>query len=444
MIASDDLKIPPRVDFLYVEQEVLADNTPALDIVLKADKKLWNLIIEERSLALSIDHGDECPKKLQRIQDVYNELNLIGADSADSKARKILFGLGFDVEMQTRPTKSFSGGWRMRISIARALFIEPTLLMLDEPTNHLDLNAVIWLDNYLQQWKKTLLIVSHDQDFLNNICEEILHIEDLKIVQYKGNYDSFKKLEATKVKHQQKLWENQEKRLRQLKKSGQSKFRATENVKRSKKREPGARSSKKNHDLISTGVESSQIQQLVKRPKGYVVKLEFTEVAILPRPVMEVNKVSFRYCEKLPTIFQCLDFGIDMDTRVCIVGPNGAGKSTLLKLLTGEVLPTIGEIKRNPRLKIGIYNQHFVEKLPMNKTPVQHLLDKFQDEAYQSVRNRLGKYGLEGHAHEIAMRDLSGGQKARVVFVDLSLQSPHILLLDDPKKNLDIEPLMPC
>lgn len=195
--------------------------------------------------------------------------------------------------------------------------------MLDEPTNHLDLNAVIWLDEYLQKWKKTLLVVSHDQDFLNSTCQEILHIEDLKLVSYKGNYDSFKKAEKTKFEQQVKAYEKQEKRLRELKRSGQSKAKAQEAMKKSNKREAGARSQKKKNEAIAAGTETAEQGELIKRPKEYTVKLEFAEVAELTRPVMEVNNVHFRYSPKHPVIFDCVDFGIDMDSRICVVGPNG-------------------------------------------------------------------------------------------------------------------------
>ena len=299
---------------------------PAVDAVLKADKKRWDLIEEERELTKLVDAGNEDSKMLERLQAVYDELSSMGSDSAEAKARRILYGLGFDVEMQTKPTKMFSGGWRMRISLARALFIEPTLLMLDEPTNHLDLNAVIWLDGYLQRWKKTLLVVSHDQDFLNSVCGEMLHIEDLKLASYRGDYDSFKKEQATRLKQQIKAYEKQEKRLRELKRSGQSKAKATENVKKTSKREPGARSQKKKNDAIASGTAAAETTELIKRPREYTVKLEFSEVPELSRPVMEVNNVHFRYSPKHPVIFDKIDFGIDMDSRICVVGPNGAGE----------------------------------------------------------------------------------------------------------------------
>ncbi len=219
--------------------------------------------------------------------------------------------------------------------------------MLDEPTNHLDLNAVIWLDNYLLSWKKTLLIVSHDQDFLNSVCDEILHIEDLKLASYKGNYDSFKKAEKAKIKQQLKNYEKQEKRLRELKRQGQSKAKATETVKKNK-REPGARTAKKQKEAVASGQDTAKMQELIKRPKEYQVKINFPEVAELTRPVMEVNRVFFRYSEKHPVIFDCIDFGIDMDSRICVVGPNGAGEwqpvyssSDELQLVRADILISV-------------------------------------------------------------------------------------------------------
>eukprot|EP00624_Nannochloropsis_granulata_P002144 evm.model.NODE_2063_length_9545_cov_26.850393.2 len=437
MIASRDLKIPPRIDVLYVEQEVVADETPAVEAVMRADKERWALLKEEQMLLASLDkEADE--EKDARLAEVYEQMAAIGADRAEAKARRILYGLGFDEEMQVKPTKNFSGGWRMRISLARALFLEPTLLMLDEPTNHLDLNAVIWLDDYLQKWKKTLLVVSHDQDFLNSVCEEILHLDSKKIVQYKGNYDDFKEMEEQKRKGQQRAWEKQEKMLKALKSQGQSKSKAEQTAKaRGGGRETGG-AKKKKGDAVATGQEANEVKTLIERPREYTVRLEFPDVLPLSPPVVEVKDVTFRYAGN-PWIFEKLNFGIDLDSRVCIVGPNGSGKSTLLKLVTGALEPTRGEIRRNPKLRMGIYNQHFVDRLPMELSPVDYLRGLFPEETYQSVRNLLGRYGLQGHAHEIPNRDLSGGQKARVVFVELSLMAPHILFLDEPTNNLDIE-----
>ncbi|KAH8064229.1 translation activator [Aureococcus anophagefferens] len=224
MIASGDLKTPPRVQCLYVEQEVQADDTCAVDAVVRADAERSALLAEEKALAAKLEAGGLAAEDQQatseRLSAVGSELLAIGAHAAESKARRILFGLGFSAEMQQRATKLFSGGWRMRISLARALFMEPVLLMLDEPTNHLDLNAVIWLDDYLQKYKHTILVVSHDQDFLNSVCDEMLHIsEERTLDHYRGNYDTFKTLEQQKRAAQLKAWEKQEKQLRALKAS---------------------------------------------------------------------------------------------------------------------------------------------------------------------------------------------------------------------------------
>ena len=273
-----------------------------------------------------------------RLGEIHEQLALIGAASAESKARRILFGLGFDAEMQVRPTKFFSGGWRMRISLARALFMEPTLLMLDEPTNHLDLNAVIWLDDYLQKWKKTLLVVSHDQDFLNSVCQEILHLEDKKLIVYKGNYDTFKEQEATRRKQLLKDWEKQEKKLKEMKAKGITKENAEKAQIKAKSREPGARTKKKEvAAAASGGLESADSQvKLITRPRDYTVVFHFPEVIHLSPPILEVRDVNFQYSPQLPWLFRGLNFGLDMSSRVCIVGPNGSGKRYFFSFLFSQ------------------------------------------------------------------------------------------------------------
>lgn len=279
---------------------------------------------------------------------MYEELRAIGADAAEPKARRILAGLGFTAEMQNRPTKNFSGGWRMRVSLGRALYLEPTLLMLDEPTNHLDLNAVIWLDNYLQGWKKTLLIVSHDQSFLDNVCTDIIHLDMEKLFYYKGNYSMFKKMHLQKRKEQVKDYEKQEKRLKELKSQGQSKKAAEKKQKEAltKKQEKNRAKLQKNDDDSAGPVE------LMQRPKEYVVKFRFPEPPPLQPPVLGVHNVTFGYDANKPLIKNC-DFGIDMESRVAIVGPNGVGKSTFLKLLVGDLSPQQGEQRKNHRLRMG-------------------------------------------------------------------------------------------
>lgn len=321
-IAERRLAIPPNIDVLLCEQEVQADEKPALEILLISDKKRMALLEEQKRLESQMETSRD-PDLQEKLRHVYDELKAINADAAEPKARRILAGLGFTPEMILRPSKSFSGGWRMRISLARALYIEPTLLMLDEPTNHLDLNAVIWLDNYLQSWKKTLLVVSHDQSFLDNICTDIIHLDAKKLHYYKGNYSLFKKMVIQTRAQQLKDYEKQEQALKRLKDQGHSSKQASAKVEKrgeqkSKDKNRG-RKQDNNDDELTTGKE------LLQKPKEYQVRFRFPSPPPLNPPVLGAYEVTFAYPNREP-LFQGLNFGVDMASRIAIVGPNGVGE----------------------------------------------------------------------------------------------------------------------
>ncbi|EHB16026.1 ATP-binding cassette sub-family F member 1 [Heterocephalus glaber] len=428
-IANRALSIPPNIDVLLCEQEVVADETPAVQAVLRADTKRLKLLEEERRLQGQLEQGDDTAA--EKLEKVYEELRATGAAAAEAKARRILAGLGFDPEMQNRPTQKFSGGWRMRVSLARALFMEPTLLMLDEPTNHLDLNAVIWLNNYLQGWRKTLLIVSHDQGFLDDVCTDIIHLDAQRLHYYRGNYMTFKKMYQQKQKELLKQYEKQEKKLKELKAGGKSTKQAEKQTKEALTRKQ-QKCRRKNQDE-----EAQEAPELLKRPREYTVRFTFPDPPPLSPPLLGLHGVTFGYEGQKP-LFKNLDFGIDMESRICIVGPNGVGKSTLLLLLTGKLTPTRGEMRKNHRLKIGFFNQQYAEQLRLEETATEYLQRGF-NLPYQEARKCLGRFGLESHAHTIQICKLSGGQKARVVFAELACREPDVLILDEPTNNLDIE-----
>nr|XP_004561005.1 ATP-binding cassette sub-family F member 1 isoform X2 [Maylandia zebra] len=429
-IANRALSIPPNIDVLLCEQEVVADDTPAVQAVLKADTRRLKLLEEEKRLQARLEKGED--SVAERLDKVYEELRAIGAAAAEAKARRILAGLSFTPEMQNRPTKRFSGGWRMRVSLARALFMEPTLLMLDEPTNHLDLNAVIWLNNYLQGWKKTLLIVSHDQSFLDDVCTDIVHLDNQKLYYYRGNYLTFKKMYVQKQKELQKQYDKQEKKLKELKAGGKSTKQAEKQTK-----DALTRKQLKGKKKGGQEEESHEATELLKRPKEYTVKFTFPNPPPLSPPILGLHSVDFGY-EGQKLLFRNVDFGIDMESRICIVGPNGVGKSTLLLLLTGKLNPTKGEMRKNHRLKVGFFNQQYADQLNMEETATEYLMRNF-NLPYQDGRKCLGRFGLESHAHTIQISKLSGGQKARVVFAELACRQPDVLILDEPTNNLDIE-----
>ncbi|KAE8683690.1 ABC transporter F family member 4 [Hibiscus syriacus] len=446
LLAWRKIPVPKNIDVLLVEQEVVGDDRTALQAVVSANEEL--LRVREEVAALqnaSSAPGGEDDSNLngddagERLAELYDKLQILGSDAAEAQASKILAGLGFTKEMQVRPTRSFSGGWRMRISLARALFVQPTLLLLDEPTNHLDLRAVLWLEEYLYRWKKTLVVVSHDRDFLNTVCTEIIHLHDLKLQFYRGNFDDFESGYEQRRKEMNKKFEIYEKQVKAAKRSGN---RVQQEKVKDRAKFAAAKEAAKNKGKGKIDEDEAPVEA-PKKWRDYSVEFHFPEPTELTPPLLQIINVSFSYPNREDFRLSDVDLGIDMGTRVAIVGPNGAGKSTLLNLIAGDLVPTEGEVRRSQKLRIGRYSQHFVDLLTMGETPVQYLLRLHPDQEglskQEAVRAKLGKFGLPSHNHLTPIAKLSGGQKARVVFTSISMSKPHILLLDEPTNHLDMQ-----
>ncbi|MCP9263135.1 WD repeat-containing protein 36 [Dirofilaria immitis] len=379
-IATRRLDIPPNIDLLYCEQEIEVDSTPAIDAVVKSDKHRLALIEEEGQLIKKLEGGDISVS--EQLKQVTDELKNINADAAEPKARRILAGLGFTKTMQEKPVEAFSGGWRMRISLARALFLEPTLLMLDEPTNHLDLNAVIWLDKIRNCITIKEIIVSFESSGLYALVWIVLLAAAEKLAT------AFKKMKDQKMREHMKAFETQQKQLTAMKKSGKSSKQAIEEMKnRLQNKQNKVNKGKKGSTAMNDEADASPVE-LLEKIKAYNVKFTFPDPIKLPPPVLGLHSVTFGYNDQM--LFKNLDFGVDMDSRIAIVGPNGVGKSTLLKLLAGKIEPQHGELRKHRQLRIGWFDQH----------------------ANEDARKRLGTVGLPSSTHTVKIKDLSGGQKS--------------------------------
>lgn len=440
-LARRELAVPTHISILHVEQEISGDDTPALQAVLDADvwrkhllaeqvkisKQLADLEAERSSMADTSEQAEKLDKERegldQTLGDIQSKLAEMESDKAESRAATILAGLGFSPERQQFATKTFSGGWRMRLALARALFCEPDLLLLDEPSNMLDVPSITFLANYLQGYPSTVLVVSHDRAFLNEVATDIIHQHSERLDYYKGaNFESFYATKEERRKTAQREYENQMVQRAHLQ-AFIDKFR---------------------YNAAKSSEAQSRIKKLEKMPileapeSVYTVHFKFPEVEKLSPPIVQMTDVSFGYTPDKP-LLRNVDLDVQLDSRIGIVGPNGAGKTTVLKLLIGKLSPTGGLISQNPRLRIGFFAQHHVDALDLTTSAVGFMTKAYPGKTDEEYRRHLGAFGITGMTGLQKMEFLSGGQKSRVAFACLSLQNPHILVLDEPSNHLDIE-----
>lgn len=440
-LARREVPIPPHISILHVEQEITGDDTPALQAVLDADvwrkvlikeqgelvQKLADIESQRKSLADTSADAARLDKESEaldtRLGDIQAKLAEMESDKAEPRAASILAGLGFSPERQQFATKTFSGGWRMRLALARALFCEPDLLLLDEPSNMLDVPSITFLANYLQGYPSTVLVVSHDRAFLNEVATDIIHQHSQRLDYYRGaNFDAFYATREERKKTAKREYENQM-AVRAHLQAFIDKFR---------------------YNAAKSSEAQSRIKKLEKMPvleppeAEYSVKFKFPEVEKLSPPIVQMTDVTFGYT-KDKILLRHVDLDVQLDSRIGIVGPNGAGKTTVLRLLIGKLTPTSGLISQNPRLRIGFFAQHHVDALDLNTSAVSFMAREYPGKTDEEYRRQLGAFGITGTTGLQKMEVLSGGQKSRVAFACLALTNPHILVLDEPSNHLDIE-----
>jgi len=433
-MASQELEgFPKHLRCLHVSQECGTSEQSIVEAVLGADVELQMLLSSQKDVTARLEgaeaDSDESREANAALSDICARLEEIDAATADSRARQLLNGLQFTSEMQAAPLSSMSGGWRVRAAIAAALFIKPEVLMLDEPTNHLDLEAVLWLQNHLQTYPHTVLIVSHDRTFLNEVATDIMHVENKQLKPFKGDYDTFEKTRKELLKNQIKEYERFV-----AERAHMQQFVDT------------FRYNAKRASLVQSRIKA--IEKLeAEAPPEPVDAVPFTfsiPSADAPGSSLVVfQQVGFSYpsrnggAEKF--IFSGVDFNVSAGEKIGIVGPNGAGKSTMLNLMLGDLDPTSGSMSKKPGVLVASFTQHHVDKINLGLSAVENLQVSFPGTLDAAARSWIGNYGLQGDMQTKPCGQMSGGQKSRVAFAMLAFTKPNLIVMDEPTNHLDLE-----
>ena len=410
---AGDLHKPADWIIAHLAQEVPAIHQEAIEYVIDGDAPLRAL---EQSLAQAEQQGEG-----ERIAHLHAEMDHIGGYQARSRAAQLMAGLGFTPCDTQRPLDSFSGGWRMRLNLARTLMCRSDLLLLDEPTNHLDLDAVIWLEDWLKAYRGTLLLISHDRDFLDSVCDQILHLEQNKATLYSGNYTAFERIRTERLANQQASFEKQQREVAHMR-SFVERFRA----KATKAKQAQSRlKALERMELIAPAHVDSPFAFSFKPPRKN------------PHPLLQLHDSAVSYGDK--AIFSKANSILGPGDRVGLLGPNGAGKSTFIKLLAGELSTQTGERIEAKDLQLGYFAQHQLEQLHPQHTPVEHLQQLDPQIGEQDARDYLGGFGFIGDKALEKVEPFSGGEKSRLALALVVYQRPNLLLLDEPTNHLDLD-----
>jgi ATP-binding cassette subfamily F protein 3 len=405
-----------KPQILMIEQEVKGSDKTPLQIILETDGEREELLKKEKEL---LEKGNQ----EEELREVYTKLDDIEASKAEPKARTLLKGLGFTEEMIDGPSKLLSGGWRMRVALAKVLFCKPDILLLDEPTNHLDLDAVMWLQDYLSTFENTVVVVSHAREFLNDVCTDIIHLTNLKLDYYRGGFEEFETQRKANISRKIKEYESQQSKINHVK-TFIDKFRY--NAKRA--------------SMVQSRIKYlnnlEKVEMIVEEDPHYVFKFG-TPDKVRP-PVIRVDEGKFSYSSE-KELLRDLSFVVTLKTRVALLGSNGVGKTTFLKILMGELKMNEGNYYINKTARISMFSQHHVEKLDLTLSPLEQLFKMYPDASSDIIRKHLAGFGISGDVSLRANYLLSGGQKSRVSLAIAAWNNPHILILDEPTNHLDME-----